>query len=75
MHEAIEYPIQAGGMHLKAVNERADAMVGITQNFCTSLAQIIVTIMEQIKGDVVAGSDGVDGNSDAAGALRNRSSG
>ena len=58
LHEAIEYPIQAGGMHLKAVNERAEVMVGITQGFCTSLAQIIVTIMEQIKSDVVAGSDG-----------------
>eukprot|EP00977_Amphora_coffeiformis_P010341 scaffold2417_cov155-Amphora_coffeaeformis.AAC.3 len=58
LHEAIEYPIQAGGMHLKAVYERAEAMVGVTQGFCTSLAQIIVTIMEQIKADVVAGSDG-----------------
>lgn len=58
LNEAIEYPIQAGGMHLKAVHERAEVMVGVTQGFCTSLAQIIVTIMEQIKSDVVAGSDG-----------------
>jgi hypothetical protein len=58
LHDAIQYPIQAGGMHLKAVSERAEGLVSITETFCTSLAQIIVTIMEQIKSDVVAGSDG-----------------
>ncbi|KAL7566922.1 hypothetical protein ACA910_008645 [Epithemia clementina (nom. ined.)] len=55
--EAIEYPKKSGGMHLKAVNERCDHLDEITKGYCTALAQIIVTVMEQYKTDVVAESD------------------
>jgi hypothetical protein len=58
LQEAIEYPRQSGGLHLKAVSERADKLSSITKIFCTQLAQIIVTTMEQFKTEVVAGSDG-----------------
>jgi Exocyst complex component Sec3 len=58
LQEAIEYPRQSGGLHLKAVSERADKLSSITKIFCTQLAQIIVTVMEQFKTEVVAGSDG-----------------
>jgi len=55
--DAIEYPKQSGGMHLKAVSERCDGLAEITKGYCTALAQIIVTVMEQFKTDVVAESD------------------
>ena len=55
--EAIEYPKKSGGMHLSAVSERADRLSEISRTYCTSLAQIIVTVMEQHKSDVVAESD------------------
>eukprot|EP00797_Seminavis_robusta_P004718 Sro1306_g261240.1 Pfam:Sec3 (922) ;mRNA; r:10148-12913 len=47
----------SGGLHLKAVLERSDALEKAASSFCTALAQIIVTVMEQFKTDVVAGSD------------------
>ena len=55
--DAIEYPKQSGGMHLRAVRERCDRLEEITKVYCTALAQIIVTVMEQFKTDVVAESD------------------
>jgi hypothetical protein len=44
-------------MHLKSVSERAKTLAAISNGFCSSLAQIIVTVMEQFKTEVVAGSD------------------
>ena len=57
LHEAIEYPRRSGGTHLTAVSERAGGLFAIASNFCEALAQIIVTVMEQFKTEVVAGSD------------------
>jgi Exocyst complex component Sec3 len=44
-------------MHLKSVSERAKGLATISHGFSSSLAQIIATVMEQFKADVVAGSD------------------
>lgn len=44
-------------MHLRAVSERARGHTSIKNTYCTALAQIIVTVMEQFKLEVVAGSD------------------
>ena len=44
-------------MHLKAVSERAKGLTSLSDTYCSSLAQIIVTVMEQFKTEVVAGSD------------------
>jgi Exocyst complex component Sec3 len=44
-------------MHLKAVSERAKGHTSISSSYCTALAQVIVTVMEQFKTEVVAGSD------------------
>ena len=55
--EAIEYPKQSGGLHLKAVRERCNRLEEIKKSYCTSLATILATIMEQFKTDVVAESD------------------
>jgi hypothetical protein len=44
-------------MHLKAVTERSQALTKVSNGFCSALAQIIVTVMEQFKTEVVAGSD------------------
>ena len=44
-------------MHLKAVSERARGLTALSDTYCKSLAQIIVTVMEQFKTEVVAGSD------------------
>jgi len=58
LQEATEHAEKAGGLHLRAVSERVDALAQASDFFCTSLAQIIVTIMEQFKTEVVAASDG-----------------
>lgn len=57
LQEAMEYPKRSGGLHLKAVAERATGLSTIANEFCKALAQIIVTVMEQSKTEVVAGSD------------------
>jgi hypothetical protein len=57
LQEATEHAEKAGGLHLRAVNERVEALALTSEYFCTALAQIIVTIMEQFKTEVVAGSD------------------
>eukprot|EP00536_Pseudo-nitzschia_multiseries_P000513 jgi/Psemu1/233676/estExt_Genewise1.C_60177 len=57
LQQATEHAEQAGGLHLRAVNERVVALAAASEFFCTSLAQIIVTIMEQFKSEVVASSD------------------
>jgi hypothetical protein len=54
---ATEHAEKAGGLHLRAVSERVEKLAKTSDFFCTSLAQIIVTIMEQFKTIVVAGSD------------------
>ena len=57
LQEATEHAEKAGGLHLRAVSERVEALALASDYFCTSLAQIIVTIMEQFKTEVVAASD------------------
>lgn len=57
LQEATEHAEKAGGLHLRAVSERVEALAQSSDYFCTSLAQIIVTIMEQFKTEVVAASD------------------
>jgi len=57
LQEAIEYPRKSGGLHLQPVSERARGLAKISANYCKNLAQIIVTVMEQFKTEVVAGSD------------------
>jgi hypothetical protein len=57
LQEAMEYPKRCGGLHLKAVAERSAGLSLVANNFCRALAQIIVTVMEQSKTEVVAGSD------------------
>jgi hypothetical protein len=44
-------------MHLQAVADRAKGLTKICSTYCTALAQIIVTVMEQFKTDTVASSD------------------
>ena len=57
LQEATEHAEKAGGLHLRAVSERVEGLTQASEHFCTSLAQIIVTIMEQFKTEVVAASD------------------
>lgn len=57
LQEATEHAEKAGGLHLRAVSERVEALAQASDFFCTALAQIIVTIMEQFKTEVVAASD------------------
>jgi len=57
LQQATEHAENAGGLHLRAVSERVEKLAKTSDFFCTSLAQIIVTIMEQFKTMVVAGSD------------------
>lgn len=57
LQEATEHAAKAGGLHLRAVSERTEALQQASDFFCTALAQIIVTIMEQFKSEVVAASD------------------
>ena len=57
LQEAMEFPRLSGGLHLDAVNERADGLGTVANTFCTNLAHIIVTVMEQFNEEVLAGSD------------------
>jgi len=57
LKDAMENAKRAGGLHLRAVNERVEQLVKMVRGFCTALAQIIVTVMEQIKTDVMVASD------------------
>jgi hypothetical protein len=57
LQEATEHAEKAGGLHLRAVSERVEALAQTSEFFCTALAQIIVTIMEQFKSEVVTASD------------------
>jgi hypothetical protein len=57
LQSAMLHVQKSGGLHLKAVIERSEALENTANSFCTALAQIIVTVMEQFKTDVVAGSD------------------
>jgi hypothetical protein len=54
---AMDNAKNAGGLHLRAVNERVEQLIKMSGTFCTALAQIIVTVMEQIKTDVMVASD------------------
>jgi len=57
LQKATDHAEKAGGLHLLAVSERVEALAQTSEFFCTALAQIIVTIMEQFKTEVVAASD------------------
>ena len=57
LQEAMDHPKRSGGMHLRPVSERSRKLNKIATSFCKQLAQIIVTVMEQFKSEVVAGSD------------------
>jgi hypothetical protein len=57
LQEAMEFPRLSGGLHLDAVGERADSLSSVATSFCTALAHIIVTVMEQFNEEVLAGSD------------------
>ena len=57
LQSAMLHVQKSGGLHLKAVLERSEALEKTANAFCTALAQIIVTFMEQTKTEVVAGSD------------------
>ena len=57
LREAMENAKQTGGVHLRAVNERVEDLTAMSNTFCTNLAQIIVTVMEQIKSEVMIASD------------------
>ena len=57
LQDAIDFPLKSGGLHLDAVSERAEGLNTIANSFCTALAHIIVTVMEQFNQEVLAGSD------------------
>lgn len=57
LKSAMENAKKAGGVHLRAVSERVEQLMIMSSTFCTALAQIIVTVMEQIKTDVMVASD------------------
>jgi len=57
LQDAIDFPRKSGGLHLDAVSERAERLEGVANSFCTALAHIIVTVMEQFNQEVLAGSD------------------
>lgn len=57
LQDAIDFPRKSGGLHLDAVSERADKLQTVATSFCTALAHIIVTVMEQFNQEVLAGSD------------------
>ena len=57
LKQAMENAKMAGGVHLRAVNERVEELTIMSTSFCTALAMIIVTVMEQIKSEVMIGSD------------------
>lgn len=58
LKEAMDNANKAGGVHLLAVSERVEGLTATANKFCTALAQIVVTVMEELKTEVVAGSDG-----------------
>lgn len=57
LQSAMTHVQKSGGLHLRAAIERSEVLEKTADSFCTALAQIIVTVMEQFKTDVVAGSD------------------
>jgi len=57
LKDAIDRVESEGGVHLRAVSERVEKLAGMANQFCTSLAQIVVTVMEQLSSDVVATTD------------------
>ena len=58
LKEAMDNANKAGGVHLRAVSERVEGLTATLRKFCTALAQIVVTVMEELKTEVVADSDG-----------------
>ena len=57
LKDAIDRVEKEGGVHLRAVSERVEKLASVANQFCMSLAQIVVTVMEQLSSDVVATTD------------------
>jgi len=57
LKDAIDRVEKEGGVHLRSVSERIEKLASVANQFCTSLAQIVVTVMEQLSSDVVASTD------------------
>jgi hypothetical protein len=57
LKQAMENAKKAGCVHLRAVNERVEDLTVMSNSFCQALAMIIVTVMEQIKAEVMVASD------------------
>jgi len=57
LRDAIDVVEKEGGVHLRAVSERVEDLASVANSFCTALAQIVVTVMEQLAGDIVASTD------------------
>ena len=57
LKDAIDRVEKEGGVHLRSVSERVEKLASVANHFCTSLAQIVVTVMEQLSSDVVASTD------------------
>jgi len=54
---AMDQAEKGGALHLRAVNEKVEEMSAKAQHFCSALALIVVTVMEQLAAEVVAASD------------------
>lgn len=57
LKQAMENAKKTGCVHLFAVNERMEDLTVMSNSFCQALAMIIVTVMEQIKAEVMVASD------------------
>ena len=57
LRDSIDRVEKEGGVHLRAVSERVEDLANVANAFCTSLAQIVVTVMEQLASDVVSSTD------------------
>eukprot|EP00957_Ditylum_brightwellii_P095369 7265197-Ditylum_brightwellii.AAC.1 len=55
---------QEGGMHLSAVSDRVKGLATMARMFCSALAQIVVTVMEQLAADVSNSEQGKVSKSD-----------
>ena len=57
LKDAIDRVEKEGGVHLRAVSERLEKLAGLANQFCTAIAQIVVTVMEQISSAIVEETD------------------
>jgi chromosome segregation ATPase len=57
LKDAMDQAEKGGALHLRAINEKVEEMSAKAQHFCSALALIVVTVMEQLAAEVVAASD------------------